>query len=74
MVATADEPGWTQRPPGSNWGEFGADDQRGRINLLTPERVKRAVGEVHEGLNFCLSLPLRLSGAVGSPTTPVTTV
>ena len=24
---------WKQRPPGSNWGEFGPDDQRGRIEL-----------------------------------------
>jgi len=62
MAAPADEPRWTQRPPGSNWGDFGADDQCGRINLLTPERVKRAAAEVHEGLTFCLSLPLDLPG------------
>ena len=62
MATPADEPRWTQRPPGSNWGDFGADDQCGRINLLTPERVKRAVAEVHEGLTFCLSLPLDLPG------------
>ena len=38
-----DNPRWKQRPPGSNWGDFGPDDQNGRLNLLTPERVKRAV-------------------------------
>ena len=27
---------WKRRPEGSNWGDFGADDQLGRINLLTP--------------------------------------
>jgi hypothetical protein len=57
-----DAPRWKQRPPGSNWGDFGADDQNGRLNLLTPERVKRAVSEVREGLTFCLSLPLDLPG------------
>ena len=30
---------WEQRPSGSNWGDFGVDDQRGRLNLLTPERA-----------------------------------
>jgi hypothetical protein len=28
---------WTLRPEGSNWGDFGADDQVGRLNLITPE-------------------------------------
>lgn len=32
---------WTQRPPGSNWGDFGPDDQRGRMNLLTPARRRK---------------------------------
>ncbi len=53
---------WKQRPPGSNWGDFGPDDQCGRINLLTPEKVRQGVAEVHEGLTFCLSLPLDYPG------------
>ncbi len=56
---------WKHRPPGSNWGEFGMDDQRGRLNLLTPARVRRAVSEVQEGLTFCLSLPLDYPGGNG---------
>ena len=43
---------WVNRPPGSNWGDFGEDDQRGRINLLTPEKIKQGVAEVKEGLAF----------------------
>ena len=58
----ATEARWKQRPPGSNWGDFGPDDQCGRINLLTPEKVRQGVAEVHEGLTFCLSLPLDLPG------------
>lgn len=27
---------WKRRPEGSNWGEFGPDDQLGRLNLLHP--------------------------------------
>jgi hypothetical protein len=32
------------------------------MNLLTPEKVRRAVREVEEGVNFCLSLPLDYPG------------
>ena len=53
---------WKQRPPGSNWGDFGPDDQYGRMNLLTPEKVKQGVAEVKEGLTFNLSLPLDFPG------------
>lgn len=54
----ATHPRWTVRPEGANWGEFGADDQIGRLNLITPERRRAAAAEVREGLAFCLSLPL----------------
>jgi hypothetical protein len=49
---------WTVRPEGSNWGDFGADDQIGRLNLITPARRRAAAAEVREGIAFCLSLPL----------------
>lgn len=49
---------WSFRPEGSNWGEFGRDDQLGRLNLITPERRRAAAAEVREGIAFCLSLPL----------------
>src|SRR5690349_8128623 len=53
---------WKQRPPGSTWGDFGPDDQCGRMNLLTPEKVLQGVAEVREGLAFNLSLPLDFPG------------
>ena len=53
---------WVNRPEGSNWGDFGEDDQRGRINLLTPEKIKQGIAEVKEGIPFCLSLPLDYPG------------
>ena len=59
---TTCKPRWTRRPEGSNWGAFGPDDQRGRLNLLTPERLVGAVAEVREGRTFCLSLPLDYPG------------
>lgn len=53
---------WKNRPEGSNWGDFGPDDQIGRLNLLTPEKVLQGIAEVREGRSFCLSLPLDLPG------------
>lgn len=55
-------PRWKQRPPGSNWGDFGPDDQCGRMNLLTPEKVLQGIREVREGRTFNLSLPLDFPG------------
>jgi len=32
---------WKKRPNGSTWGDFGPDDQLGRLNLLTTEKVRQ---------------------------------
>jgi kynurenine formamidase len=53
---------WKNRPQGSNWGEFGDDDQVGRMNLLTAERRLAALQEVRTGRAFCLSHPLDRPG------------
>jgi kynurenine formamidase len=53
---------WTQRPVGSTWGDWGDDDELGRINLLTPEKVLQGVREVEAGVTFSLSLPLDYPG------------
>lgn len=59
---------WTRRPEGSTWGDFGADDERGRLNLLTPQKVLQGIAEVKVGRTFCLSLPLDYpGGAVLNP-------
>jgi hypothetical protein len=62
MAMNAASPRWKRRPEGSNWGDFGPDDQLGRLNLLTPEKVRQGIAEVREGLTFCLSLPLDYPG------------
>ncbi|HYC47257.1 MAG TPA: cyclase family protein [Burkholderiales bacterium] len=53
---------WTNRPEGSNWGEFGDADQHGRMNLITADRRIRALQEVKTGEVFCLSHPLDKPG------------
>ncbi|MGO4394305.1 cyclase family protein [Variovorax sp. M-6] len=61
-MTNSSSPRWTRRPPLSNWGDFGNDDQLGRLNLITPESVLRGVREVRSGQSYCLSLPLTLPG------------
>ncbi|HVJ98073.1 MAG TPA: cyclase family protein, partial [Acidimicrobiia bacterium] len=53
---------WKHRPDGSTWGDWGDDDELGRVNLLTPEKVLQGVREVEAGISFCLSLPLDFPG------------
>jgi kynurenine formamidase len=55
-------PRWKRRPEGSTWGDFGPDDQLGRLNLVTPEKVLQGIREVKLGKTFCLSLPLDYPG------------
>jgi kynurenine formamidase len=55
-------PRWSRRPEGSTWGDFGPDDQLGRLNLVTREKVLQGIAEVREGKTFCLSLPLDYPG------------
>ncbi|MBW8483696.1 cyclase family protein [Actinomadura parmotrematis] len=49
----------------NNWGRWGAADERGALNLLTPETVLAAAGSIREGRVLGLSLPIR--GATSSP-------
>lgn len=53
---------WSQRPEGSNWGDFGKDDRLGRLNLIDKKKVLEGIQEVKDGVTFCLSLPLDYPG------------
>lgn len=53
---------WKIRPDNATWGDWGEDDQLGRLNLITAEKVKQGIAEVKEGKTFCLSLPLDYPG------------
>jgi hypothetical protein len=45
-------------PPGSSWSHFGAGDQLGTINFLTPERVAAAARLIRTGKRFSLDHPV----------------
>jgi kynurenine formamidase len=53
---------WNRRPDNSTWGDYGPDDQLGRMNELNAEKVKQGIAEVVEGKTFCLSMPLDYPG------------
>lgn len=45
-------------PSGSSWYLFGAQDERGMANLITPEAVQAATACVSRGVSFGLDYPL----------------
>jgi len=46
----------------SNWSRWGADDQRGTLNFITPERIVEAARRVRTGKTFELSIPIGADG------------
>jgi kynurenine formamidase len=46
----------------NNWGRWGADDELGTLNHVTPEVVRGAAGLVRRGKVFSLALPLGPDG------------
>ena len=46
----------------SNWGRWGTDDERGTINLITPERLVAAAQLVRRGAIFDLGIPFDGNG------------
>ena len=58
-----DLPNYADLPPAprggrSAWGLFGAGDNLGLVNLMTPERIAAAARLVRRGQVFCLDMPL----------------
>jgi kynurenine formamidase len=47
---------------GTNWGRWGQDDQRGTLNLLTPDHVQRAASLVRTGRVYSLGMTLEKNG------------
>ena len=54
---------WKQRPAGSTWGDWGDDDELGRINLVTSEKVLEGIREVEAGDHLLPEPAARLSRA-----------
>lgn len=54
---------YVRRPDGSNWGDFGHEDQLGTLNHLDVQARLAAVAEIRTGISFSLSLPLTVPRA-----------
>ena len=52
----------------SNWGRWGKDDELGTINLITPEKRKRAAALVRDGVPVSCARPIA-TNAIGADTT-----
>jgi kynurenine formamidase len=50
----------------SNWGRWGADDELGTLNFITPDKVRRAAGLVRHGKVFPLGVDFGSSGPQGA--------
>src|SRR5262245_5284974 len=48
----------------SNWGRWGKEDQMGAVNLITPEKRKRAVLAVKEGASFSMARTAEMEKAI----------
>jgi kynurenine formamidase len=46
----------------SNWGRWGNDDERGTVNLITPERIVEASQLARQGKIFDLGIPFDAKG------------
>ena len=57
----------------SNWGRWGGDDQRGTLNLITPEKTKRALGLVQEGVSVSCARNVTFEAAADTPIPPTHT-
>ena len=46
----------------SNWGRWGADDERGTLNLIDAAAVRRGAAAVRQGRAFSLAIPFAADG------------
>jgi kynurenine formamidase len=51
----------------SNWGRWGAEDERGTLNYITPDHVRAAARLVRSGRSVSLSLPLNMVAGPDNP-------
>ena len=52
----------TAKQEATNWGRWGEDDERGALNLLTPDVVKAAAASIRTGRVYPLGIPIQADG------------
>ncbi|GFZ42314.1 hypothetical protein JCM24511_00028 [Saitozyma sp. JCM 24511] len=48
----------SEGPPYNAWGLYGPDDELGRLNLITPQAIRRGRDEIKEGIAISLNMPM----------------
>jgi kynurenine formamidase len=61
-----------KHPDGSNWGRWGEQDERGALNLIDAESVRRAAQLVRTGHVFQLGMSVQSDGVPRYPSRPPT--
>ena len=55
----------------SNWGRWGADDELGALNFLTPEKVRQAASLVRDGHQVSCARTVEFEASADAPNPPV---
>ncbi|HSS61322.1 MAG TPA: hypothetical protein VLK30_07695, partial [Candidatus Limnocylindrales bacterium] len=50
-----------------NWGRWGADDERGTLNYITPEHIKKAAALVRSGRTVSMAIPINTVAGPDNP-------
>ena len=50
-----------------NWGRWGADDERGTLNYITPAEVRRAASLVRSGRSVSMAVPINKVAGPDNP-------
>ena len=58
----------------SNWGRWGADDQKGAVNLITPAKRKQSLAAVKDGVSVSLARTAETKEALDNPRPVVLTM
>ncbi len=48
----------------NNWGKWGADDEKGATNYITPASIVEAAGLITKGKTFSLAIPIERDGPI----------
>ena len=65
QVTQSDVERWKQEL--TNWGRWGADDEIGTLNLITPEKRRQAAALVREGISVSLARDAETEATVDGP-------
>lgn len=70
LPALAEGPALHPHEGHNNWGRWGAEDERGAANFITPARIVQAARLVESGRIFSLAIPIDRNGPVFPPRLP----